>query len=568
MKNALFLAVMAALIRVAAGQQISSLAGSFDSIAGIALDGEGNVYIADNVNSVIRKLAPSGELTTVAGNGQLGASPRDVNTEGRPATSVALGPIRGIATDAAGNLLISVSQALQKVDARGALTTLVGLGNSGVEGSAPRVSGAAFGVAVDTVGNIYFSALGMVRRLDTMGNVTVVAGKPGTASSTGDGGPATAATLNNPEAIAIDRAGNLYISELLGQHIRKVTPGGIISTVLGQAGTGFAGDNGAASQAKYSGNSPALATDASGNLYIADGARVRRISTDGVITTFAGTGERGFGGDNGRPNLAVFGSITALAFDTAGDLYIGDPNNKRVRKITFGVSAGAQPVIAPGGVLNAASFAKEITPGSLVTIFGSDLAGGAAVADRLPLPLTLAGASVKVGGFPAPLIYVSATQINLQLPYEARGGAAPVVVTTAAGDSVPVLAQVVAEAPGILTYGVNRAVAQNQDGTLNDQAHPAKAGSVMVVYMTGAGLVSNAPATGAAAPSNPIALMQSKVAATVGGLPCVVQFAGLAPGYVGLVQLNITVPALAGDFPLVVTFGSTASNAPTVSVQR
>jgi serine/threonine-protein kinase len=96
--------------------------------------------------------------------------------------------------------------------------------------------------------------------------------------------------LNNPEAIAIDRAGNLYISELLGQHIRKVTPGGVISTVIGQAGTGFGGDNGAASQAKYSGNSPALATDASGNLYIADGARVRRISTDGVITTFAGTG--------------------------------------------------------------------------------------------------------------------------------------------------------------------------------------------------------------------------------------------------------------------------------------
>src|SRR3954465_3995794 len=98
-------------------------------------------------------------------------------------------------------------------------TPLVGLGNSGAEGPASRVSGAAFGVAVDTAGNIYFSALGVVRRLNAAGTVTVVAGKFGTTSSTGDGGPATAATLNNPEAIAIDRNGNLYVSELLGQRI-------------------------------------------------------------------------------------------------------------------------------------------------------------------------------------------------------------------------------------------------------------------------------------------------------------------------------------------------------------
>jgi uncharacterized protein (TIGR03437 family) len=249
-------------------------------------------------------------------------------------------------------------------------------------------------------------------------------------------------------------------------------------------------------------------------------------------------------------------------------LYIGDPNNKRVRKVAFSGNGGAQPVIAPGGVLNAASFTKEITPGSLVTIFGTDLASGAASADRLPLPFNLAGASVKVGGFPAPLIYASPTQINLQLPYEARGGITPVVVTTLTGDSIPVLAQVVAEAPGILTYGANRAVVQNQDGVLNDQTHPAKVGSVIVVYMTGAGLVSHAPATGVAAPTSPIALLQSKVVATIGGLPCTIQFAGLAPGYVGLVQLNLTVPPLTGDFPLVVTFGSAVSNAPTVSVQR
>jgi uncharacterized protein (TIGR03437 family) len=95
---------------------------------------------------------------------------------------------------------------------------------------------------------------------------------------------------------------------------------------------------------------------------------------------------------------------------------------------------------------------------------------------------------------------------------------------------------------------------------------PAKAGSVMVVATTGAGLVSNAR-HGHGCALNPIARMQS-VTATIGGLPCVVQFAGLAPGYVGLVQLNITVPAVAGDFPLVATFGFTASNAPIVSVQR
>jgi hypothetical protein len=154
MKNALFLAAIAALVRVASGQQISSLPGSFDSIAGLAVDRAGNVYIADTAKCVVRKLAPGGESTIVAGNGQLGASPRDVNTEGRQATSVALGPIRGVATDASGNLIISTTQALQKVDSGGALTTLVGLGGSGVEGPASRVSGAAFGVAADAAGNI------------------------------------------------------------------------------------------------------------------------------------------------------------------------------------------------------------------------------------------------------------------------------------------------------------------------------------------------------------------------------------------------------------------------------
>jgi uncharacterized protein (TIGR03437 family) len=586
MRVSISLAVVAILAQAAVGQQISTVAGngqsgfsgdggsatdaSLDGLSALAVDVDGNIYIADTSQVRVRKISASGVITTVAGNGQLGPRPRDLNTEGQPATSVSLGLIRGVATDSNGILYIADQHALRRVESSGALTTVVGLAPLYANNvpASKTAAGAIFALAFDAAGNLFYTDIGVVRKLDTSGIVTTVAGTFGAAGSSGDGGPATSATLNNPEAITIDRDGNLYIYERGSQRIRKVAADGIISTLVGANGPGFSGDNGPAPQAKIM-DATGLTTDASGNLYFSDtrNQRIRRITPAGTITTIAGTGSVGFSGDNGPATAAKLYAPAGLAIDSANNLYVGDGYNRRIRKITP-AGAGKQPQIAAGGVVNAASFKKEVSPGSLTTIFGTDLAGGIAAPDRLPLPTTLGAVSVNIGGIQAPLIYVSPTQINLQVPYEIPIGPAPVVVTANGVNSVAGAVLVTGEAPGILTYGENHAAAQNQDDSLNDQTHPAKAGSVLVVYLTGASRVTNAPASGAASPSSPLASLVSVPTVTVGGKKANLLFAGLAPGFVGLMQVNLTVPAMtAGNYPLVVTIGATASNAAIVTVR-
>jgi uncharacterized protein (TIGR03437 family) len=220
--------------------------------------------------------------------------------------------------------------------------------------------------------------------------------------------------------------------------------------------------------------------------------------------------------------------------------------------------------VTPGGVVNNAGFQAPVAPGSLIAIFGDNLAAAPAAASTLPLPTTLGGVSVTVNGtLAAPLIYVSDKQINAQLPYETSVGSA----TLSVNGSAPVSFSVVASAPGILTYGANRAVAINQDGSLNSSDHPAQAGSWVTVYMSGQGLVSPAVVSGAASPGNPVAQPMLAVVATIGKQSAGIMFAGLTPGAVGLFQVNLRIPALAsGDFPLMVSVGQGQSNTPLISV--
>jgi uncharacterized protein (TIGR03437 family) len=227
------------------------------------------------------------------------------------------------------------------------------------------------------------------------------------------------------------------------------------------------------------------------------------------------------------------------------------------------------PQLPPAGVVNGASFAAgaPVAPGSIISIFGLNLATYIAVATSTPLPTTLLTTSATINGVSIPLYYVSPAQINAQVPFETPPGTATLAVSVAGASSSSVTFPVSATAPGLFQYGSNRAVAVNPDGSINASDHPAKPGDVIVVYMTGQGAVSNFISTGASALANPLSLTLATTTATVGGTNAEVLFSGLSPGFVGLLQANIRIPNVAaGDKPLVVTIGGTASNSALITV--
>lgn len=338
--------------------------------AGLTTDPAGNLYIADAYpHEYIRKVSTSGIITTVAGNGISGYT-----GDGGPATSagLALGrPPANIAADASGNVYIAEFSAarIRRISANtGVITTVAGTGKNGFSGDGGPATAAQLGlpqgVAVDAVGNIYIADSGnnRVRRVSTSGTITTAACGGGSGSS-GDGGPAASASCH-PTAIAVDSAGNLYITDQTNARVRKVTATtGIITTIAGGGPLGsfsFGGDGGPATKANF--NQPyAAAVDQAGNVYIADQGnyRVRKVSTAGTITTVAGNGT-GYSGDGGPASSAQLYFPSGVAVDSIGNLYVADTNNYRVRKIspngTIATAAGngtqapypSKPGAAPG----------------------------------------------------------------------------------------------------------------------------------------------------------------------------------------------------------------------------
>ena len=180
-------------------------------------------------------------------------------------------------------------------------------------------------VAVGPNSAIYFSTFTQVYRLESNGTVTLIAGAPGFPSAVGDGGPATAARISNPSSLAFDAAGNLYITEPFDSRVRKVTPQGTITTFAGNGHAGYSGDGGPASSALLS--TPVdVKTDNNGNVFIADltASVVRKVSPNGIITTVAGNGTKGFSGDGGPATQATISGAAAIAVDPSGNLFIAD----------------------------------------------------------------------------------------------------------------------------------------------------------------------------------------------------------------------------------------------------
>ena len=306
---------------------------------GVAVDRAGNLYIADEWNSRIRKVDSAGIITTVAGNGS-----QVFNGDGIPATSATTPVPQGVAIDTIGNLYIIdiANQRIRKVVVTEIITTVAGNGGSGYNGDGILATSAMLnnpqGVAVDVAGNLYIVDIAnqRIRKVDRFGKITTVAGNGGSGYN-GDGILATSAMLSSPQGVAVDVAGNLYIADTYNQRIRKVDSGGIITTVAGNGGIGYNGDGISATSAMFA-YPFGVAVDVAGNLYIADtfNQRIRKVNSDRIITTVAGNDSSGYNGDNIPATTATLRGPWGVAVDTAGNLYIADRNNSRIRKVSSG----------------------------------------------------------------------------------------------------------------------------------------------------------------------------------------------------------------------------------------
>lgn len=540
----------------------------------MAVDGAGNLYIVDRNNNRIRKVDASGTISTFAGNGTMGFS-----GDGGPATSAALFLPIGIAVDGAGNVYIADNglrkvdtsgkinsvpvissflsrmaapggltvdsagnlyisdlngSAIYKLDKSGVLTTMAG-GTFGFSGDGGPATKAALyfpsGVAVDSAGNIYFADKGnnRVRKVDTKGIITTFAGT-GTAGFSGDGGPATSAKLGMGltlafQGVAVDSAGNVYIADAQNNRIRMVNPAGIIST--------------------FAGNGTPFATGSLGN------------------------------GDGGPPASASVLTPYGVRVDTAGNVFIADTGHSVIRKVTGAAPAGGSaPAISANGVVNGASFQPGIVANSWVTIQGAGLAPkmddwSHSIVNGV-LPTSLDGVSVTMGGKPAYIYYITPTQLNVLAP-DLSPGPVSVVVTNSSGSSTPVTVTAALYGPAFFLWPASQVVATRQDYSLAVKAGTfagsstvaAKPGEVLILWATGFGPTNPAAPPGVAVPADQAYSTVTAPAVTIGNIPAPVYGAALAPGSVGLYQIAIQVPlSLAdGDWPIQASIGGVASPA-------
>ena len=319
------------------GDEIPATEASLNQPFGMTVGPDGSLYIADGGNNRLRKVGSDGIIRTVAGNGLAGWS-----GDGGPATEAALFGPTGVAVGPEGSLYIAdqLNNRVRRVDPAGTITTLAGNGLPGFGGDGgPAIYASVNGVSdldVGPDGSVYLTddQNARIRKVSPDGVIATVAGD-GSLGYSGDGGPATEASINFPTNVSIGRDGSIYLSDGTAHVIRRVTPEGIIHTVAGSGSAGFAGDGGPATDALLNVPEDVFA-EPDGTLLIADAGnhRVRQVSPDGIITTIAGNGNGGYSGDGGAPLQAEMQTPLEVALGPDGSIFIEDGDRPCVRRIS------------------------------------------------------------------------------------------------------------------------------------------------------------------------------------------------------------------------------------------
>lgn len=591
---------------------------------GLAVDQAGNLYVSDSSSGTgrVRKVNTSGVISTYAGGGAGDGG------DGGPASSAGLMTSAGLAVDSQGNLYIAdtVGERVRKVNAAGIISTLAGTGVANYSGDGGPAQSATLsvpvGVAVDASGNVYIAEAGnalygpRIRKVDTSGNISTVAGN-GKSGFAGDGGPALNAELGgNLQGLAVDNAGNIYIADYANYRIRKVDASGNISTIAGNGKPGGSGVNGNGGLASSSLVQPSgLVVGSSGNLYISDyfASQIREIafsaSVPGLSASAPSLYFSGPAGRNANPPpqyLIVSTTGPALNFTIAASTASGGA--WLATSSASGTTAGTVQIsvnISPGGtalaagtyngtltmtpttpgyttpitvpvtlvlsstvpsaptitqVVNGASFQSGvgIAPDTYVTIQGTNLASSTTTWNSSisggALPTSLAGVTVTFSGLPGYLSYISPTQINVLVP-PVSGGTTQVQVINNGAGSASQLAGIAEESPAFFTLSGNQVIATRTDytyaiknGTIPGvTTTPAAPGDVLILWGTGFGATNPATLPGFVTPSDHTYSTSDPVAVTINNVPATVYGAALAPGFAGLYQIAIQVPPSLGN---------------------
>ncbi len=565
------------------GEQAASA--EISSPSGLWVDANHNLYIVDKGNNRIRMVSPSGVITSVAGSGtgQVYAG------DGGKATSASLYSPNGIAFDTAGNMYIAdtLNNVVRKVNTSGIISTVAGNNYSAYSGDEGPATSASLSeptsLAFDAGGNLYIadSNNSCIRKVTTDQVIHTVAGLCSYALFVGDGGPATQAKLNKPYSVVVDAQGSIYISDTGNDRVRKVTPDGIINTIAGDGTPGF--NDGPALQAEFS-SPQGIALDASGSLYIADktNCRIRKLLPSGNVVTVAGNGSPSYSGNNGAATSAELTfPLGVFADNSSGNVYIADSQNAVVRELTVS-NASSLPSVSKGGVVSAYQFGALASPapGSWIEIYGSNLATDTRVWATTDFngnsaPTSLDGTTVTIGGQLAYIDYInsgssgSIPQVNVQVPSTTPTGPQPIVVTVGSNVSQPLSINISATAPGLwapqqVLIGSNQYVGAlfpdyetwvlPPGAVTGYTSQRAKPGDTIILCGIGFGPVTTNLPAGQIAQGLGNALPAGSLQISFGGTPALVPYAILWPGYVGLYFFEVVVPNVPANDLTPVTF--------------
>jgi sugar lactone lactonase YvrE len=304
-------------------------AAKFNTPAGIAVDSSGTIYVADTYNNRIRKISSAGSVSTLAGSGS------STSVDGTGIGASFYNPT-GLAVDSSGNVYVAdySTHKIRKVSPAGVVTTLAGTGSSGSNDGAGAV--ATFknpqGLAVDSSGNVYVADYGnyKIRKVSPAGVVTTLAGSGAYGHADGTG---ATASFYYPKSVAVDGSGNVYVADTSNYMIRKISPAGVVTTLAGSSSYSYSSTDGTGTSATFA--SPAsVAVDSSGILYVVDSytSKIRRISPEGVVTTIAGSGSS-YSSLDGNDTASAFNSASGIAVGQSHTLYVSE--YYKIRKIAL-----------------------------------------------------------------------------------------------------------------------------------------------------------------------------------------------------------------------------------------